>query len=101
MFCASRYAKCANYRCSESRDFCKRAGDPQKERGRICSDNSDEILCTCESHRELMTCPGGSNFTDCIPKVWMCDGYTDCPEASDEDNCKIHHKSSGTTIEPP
>ena len=52
-----------------------------------CKDYSDEIFCTCETRPNVVTCPGGSSFTDCIPKVWLCNGYPDCPDATDEQNC--------------
>ena len=54
-----------------------------------CSDSSDEIFCVCETRYDLVTCPGGSNFTDCLPKEWMCDGQSDCPGGTDELKCEI------------
>ena len=63
-----------------------------------CSDNSDELFCTCETRANLIACPEGSNFTDCIPKQWMCDGHSDCPGRTDEKNCLMEPAYDGIQL---
>ena len=36
-----------------------------------------------KSEEEVYTCPGGAT----IPKKYLCDGYKDCRDNSDEQNC--------------
>ena len=73
--------------CVEESELCDGVND--------CGDNSDELFCTCETRKNLITCPGGSNFTDCIPKQWLCDGHSDCPGGSDERDCLANSIFSG------
>ena len=77
--CTSFSRKCSTGRCISEEIVCDGRGS--------CDDNSDELLCTCESKYDLVTCPGGSVFTDCIPKQWVCDGHPDCPGGSEEQCC--------------
>lgn len=89
-----RTKKCANGFCTDSGEFCDGMDH--------CRDRTDEILCTCESNRhgieKLVTCPGGSNFTDCISALWMCDGHSDCPGGTDEADCPDEPIRSGKSI---
>ena len=53
-----------------------------------CSDSSDEIDCDCETHDDLVACPGSGCGKACIPEMWICDGHPDCPGSTDEKDCK-------------
>ena len=53
----------------------------QKDNIFDCSDNSDELNCTCESNS--FKCNSGQ----CINKKYHCDGSPHCRDGSDETNC--------------
>lgn len=48
-----------------------------------CGDYSDEILCNC-SDDQFRCSLGGP----CVNKSYLCDNDPDCPDASDEINCR-------------
>ena len=75
----------SNKKCVRSLKICNGIYD--------CEDFSDEMVCTCETVRGMMTCPGAATCgRECIPHTWVCDGHSDCPGALDETNCSSSSK---------
>ncbi|XP_041354829.1 low-density lipoprotein receptor 2-like [Gigantopelta aegis] len=67
-----------------------------------CPDGSDEENCSGNKKRDIpdsrsvedsgsckqFTCKDGNS---CIPQEWVCNGWRECPDNSDEENCKDDH----------
>ena len=54
--------------------------------------------CTCETRRHLVTCPRSTEFTDCIPTEWVCDGHPDCPGGAEEIHCPTYNDTLGELL---
>ncbi|CAG7731518.1 unnamed protein product, partial [Allacma fusca] len=49
-----------------------------------CSNDWDETDCPCPNESDFIC-----DDERCIPESWTCDGYLDCRDETDEDNCQI------------
>ncbi|XP_072022320.1 uncharacterized protein [Amphiura filiformis] len=79
---------CSNGECIHEYFVCNREND--------CGDNSDEQNCPseCIPHPVEYYCPTDEPCDGflcpngrCKPVTWKCDGYNDCLDNSDEENC--------------
>ncbi|XP_035712756.1 very low-density lipoprotein receptor-like [Folsomia candida] len=76
--CYARYWKCEDFKCIFDRYRCDGYGD--------CRDSSDEKNCPCPSpEADWRRCDDGT----CVKLIHWCDGIVeDCPDGSDEINCR-------------
>ena len=78
------------YKCIYEEKFCN--GFPD------CPQKTDEVECTCETRKGMVTCPGADcSEHACIPAVWVCDGHPDCPGGSEEISCPLESCNTSAT----